>query len=265
MKRRKNWSVEERREHARSKKSAVGSSERKRTQRQASTRKNEEAAGLCIAYTYTYTYTYKYTYTYTYTYTYKYTYTSRASKRAANGQVDVCVRKAAEEKKLGITSNGEAWEDRGEGRRRRRVERGELEKTRKKCSEHTRRQLKVRTDRTAVDRPQKEKRFRVVYNRRSRKYAVRRRVEVEVSERERRPTMTGRYKGANWRERERWDMYGVGIEGHTDRRRLLTDYGMEGYPRRKDYPLSGYKEVRYNEARKRVGMDPVERSQEMRF
>jgi NADH:ubiquinone oxidoreductase subunit C len=159
---------------------------------------------------------------------------------------------------------GEQGERRGEGRRRRRVKREDLEKTRQKCSEHTRRQWKVRTDRTAVDRPHKEKRFRVVYNRRSRKHAVRRRVEVEVSERESRPTRTGRYKGANWRERERWDMFGVGIEGHTDRRRLLTDYGIEGYARRKDFPLSGYKEVRYNESRKRVSRDPVERSQEMR-
>ena len=151
-----------------------------------------------------------------------------------------------------------------EGRRKRRVERSELEKTRRRCSEHTRRQFKVRTDRTAVDRPKEEKRFRVVYNLLSRKYAVRRRVEVKVSERERRPTRTGRYKGAEWRERERWDMYGVGVEGHKDRRRLLTDYGIEGHPRRKDYPLSGYKEVRYNEARKRVGREPVERSQEIR-
>ena len=152
----------------------------------------------------------------------------------------------------------------GEGRRRREVEREDLEEVRHICSDHTRRQFKIRTDRTAVDRPKAEKRFKVVYNRRSRKYAVRRRVQVEVSEMDRRPTISGRFKGANWRERERWDMYGVGIDGHSDRRRLLTDYGMEGYPRRKDFPLTGYKEVRYNEARKRVGTEPVERSQEIR-
>lgn len=152
----------------------------------------------------------------------------------------------------------------GEGRYRRKVKREELEKVRTICSEHSRRRCKVRTDLTAVDRPQKEKRFRVVYNRRSRKYAVRRRVEVEVSERDRRPSMVGRYKGANWMERERWDMYGVGIVGHPDRRRLLSDYGKEGHPMRKDYPLTGYKEVRYDEGRKRVVREPVERSQEMR-
>lgn len=158
----------------------------------------------------------------------------------------------------------EGRESVGDGRYRRKVKREEVEKVRMVCSEHSRRQCKVRTDRTAVDRPQKEKRFRVVYNRRSRKYAFRRRVAVEVSERERRPSMVGRYKSANWRERERWDMYGVGIENHPDRRRLLSDYGKEGHPRRKDYPLTGYKEVRYDEGRKRVVREPVERTQEIR-
>ena len=152
----------------------------------------------------------------------------------------------------------------GDGRYSRKVKRDELEKVRTVCSEHSRRRCKVRTDRTAVDRPQKEKRFTVVYNRRSRKYALRRRVEVEVSERDRRPSMVGRYKSANWMERERWDMYGVGIVGHPDRRRLLSDYGKEGHPMRKDYPLTGYKEVRYDEGRKRVVREPVERAQEMR-
>jgi NADH:ubiquinone oxidoreductase subunit C len=152
----------------------------------------------------------------------------------------------------------------GDGRYRRKVQREELEKVRMVCSEHSRRQCKVRTDRTAVDRPQHEKRFCVVYNRRSRKHSFRRRVQVERTERERRPSMVGRFKAANWRERERWDMFGVGITGHPDRRRLLSDYGKEGHPMRKDYPLSGYKEVRYDEGRKRVLREPVERTQEMR-
>ena len=152
----------------------------------------------------------------------------------------------------------------GDGRYLWKVQREEVEKVLMVCSEHTRRQCKVLTDRTAVDRPQQEKRFRVVYNRRSRKYAFRRRVQVERTERDRRPSMVGRYKAANWRERERWDMYGVGIVGHPDRRRLLSDYGKEGHPRRKDYPLSGYKEVRYDEGRKRVLLEPVMRTQEMR-
>lgn len=152
----------------------------------------------------------------------------------------------------------------GDGRYSVKVDRGEREKVRTICSEHSLRRCKVRVDRTAVDRPQKEKRFRVVYNRRSIKYAIRRLVEVEVGERERRPTIVGRYKGANWMERERWDMFGVGIGGHPDRRRLLSDYGKEGHPMRKDYPLTGYKEVRYDEGRKRVVREPVERAQAAR-
>lgn len=153
----------------------------------------------------------------------------------------------------------------GEGRRRREVERKDRRKRRTIVREHTRRQFRVRTDRTAVDYPEKEKRFEVVYNRRSRKYGVRRRVKVKVSERESVPTRTGRYKGANWRERERWDRRGVGVEGHPDRRRRRSDYGTEGHPRRKDYPRTGYQEVRYDEGRKRVRSEPVERSQEVRI
>jgi NADH:ubiquinone oxidoreductase subunit C len=152
----------------------------------------------------------------------------------------------------------------GEGRYRVKVEREDLKTVRTVCSEHSRRQCKVRTDRTAIDRPQQKKRFRVVYNRRSMKYSYRRRVQVELSERERRPSIVGRYKAANWLERERWDIFGVGIANHPDRRRLLSDYGKEGHPIRKDYPLTGYKEVRYDEARKRVVREPVERTQEIR-
>lgn len=151
---------------------------------------------------------------------------------------------------------------RGEGRYEREVKREEREEVREVCRRHTRRQCKRRTDRTAVDRPEKEKRRRVVYNRRSRKYGVRRRVKVGLSERDRRPSSVGRYKVANWMERERWDMFGVGVTGHPDRRRLLSDYGMEGHVMRKDYPLSGYTEVRYDEGRKRVLREGVERGQE---
>lgn len=167
-------------------------------------------------------------------------------------------------KKKRRVSSARGVEELGKGRYGRKVSREELKKVRTVLSEHSERRFQVRTDRTAVDRPQEKKRFRVVYNRRSRKYAVRRRVSVEVSERERRPSMVGRYASANWRERERWDRFGVGVVGHPDRRRLLSDYGKEGHPMRKDYPLSGYQEVRYDEGRKRVVREPVERSQEMR-
>lgn len=145
----------------------------------------------------------------------------------------------------------------------RKVKLEDVKKVRTVVSKHTRLQCKVRTDRTAVDTPSEgactlQKRFTVVYNRRSRKYGFRRLVSVERGEREERPSMVGRYKGANWMERERWDMYGVGIVGHPDRRRLLSDYGKEGNPLRKDYPLSGYKEVQYSESRKRVREMPIQ-------
>lgn len=89
-------------------------------------------------------------------------------------------------------------------------------------------------------------------------------MKVRVDELQAVPTRTGRYEAANWRERERWDMFGVGVEGHPDLRRILTDYGFEGHPMRKDFPLTGYTEVRYDEAAKRVVSEPVELSQEFR-
>lgn len=162
---------------------------------------------------------------------------------------------------VGNVRKGKTLVELGKGRYGREVERSERENRRITCRTHTRRQLKVRTDRTAVDRPGREKRFEVVYNRRSRKYGVRVRVKVGVSERERRPSRVGVYKAANWRERERWESYGIGVVGHPDRRRLLSDYGKEGFARRKDYPVSGFSEVRYDEGRKRVRSVPVERSQ----
>lgn len=150
------------------------------------------------------------------------------------------------------------------GMSQRRVEVEELVARRKVCRDHTGLQYKVLTDVTAVDYPERGKRFEVVYNRLSVRYGRRRRVKVRVSEVERVPTRTGRYKAANWIERERWDRFGVGVEGHPDRRRILTDYGFEGHPRRKDYPLTGYTEVRYDTREKRVVSEPVELSQEYR-
>lgn len=132
------------------------------------------------------------------------------------------------------------------------------------CRDHTGLQYKSLTDVTAVDYPERAQRFEVVYNRLSVRYGVRLLVKVRVNELECVPTRTGRYKSANWMERERWDMFGVGVEGHPDLRRILTDYGFEGYPMRKDFPLTGYTEVRYDEAMKRVVSEPVELSQEFR-
>ena len=129
---------------------------------------------------------------------------------------------------------------------------------------HTGFQYQVLTDLTAVDYPERSQRFEVVYNRLSLRYGQRLLVKVRVDELQAVPTRTGRYEAANWRERERWDMFGVGVEGHPDLRRILTDYGFEGHPMRKDFPLTGYTEVRYDEAAKRVVSEPVELSQEFR-
>lgn len=150
------------------------------------------------------------------------------------------------------------------GRRKTEVGREEVERARACRGNHTKRQFKVRTDMAVVDRPEEPKRFTVVYNRRSRKHGVRRRVAVGVAEGEERPTRSNSYGNGEWLEREIWDMYGVKVKGHKDRRRLLSDYGEEGYPRRKDYPVSGYKERRYDEGRKRVVAEGRELGQEIR-
>jgi len=134
----------------------------------------------------------------------------------------------------------------------------------KVCRDHTGLQYKRLTDVAGVDYPERGKRFEVVYNRLSLRYGVRLLVKVRVDELETLPSRTGRYKSANWMERERWDMFGVGVEGHPDLRRILTDYGFEGHPMRKDFPLTGYTEVRYDETLKRVVSEPVELTQEFR-
>lgn len=150
------------------------------------------------------------------------------------------------------------------GRREIRVQPSSLIPRRKVCRDHTGLQFKVLTDLAGVDYPEREQRFEVVYNRLSLRYGVRLFVKVSVNELQTLPSTTGRYKAANWMERERWDRFGVGIEGHPDLRRILTDYGFEGHPRRKDFPLTGYTEVRYDEKVKRVVSEGVELSQEFR-
>lgn len=132
------------------------------------------------------------------------------------------------------------------------------------CRDHTGLQFKVLTDLTAVDYPERAQRFDVVYNRLSVRYGTRLLVKVRVDELQSVPSRTGRYQSANWMERERWDMFGIGVEGHPDLRRILTDYGFEGHPMRKDFPLTGFTEVRYDEAAKRVVSEPLELTQEFR-
>jgi len=119
-------------------------------------------------------------------------------------------------------------------------------------------------DVTAVDWPGREHRFDVVYHFLSPKQNVRIRVKVEVDEATAVPSIIDVFPGANWFERETYDLYGVPFTGHPDMRRLLTDYGFEGHPLRKDFPLTGFVEVRYDDEQKRVVYEPVRLVQEFR-
>ena len=120
------------------------------------------------------------------------------------------------------------------------------------------------TDVTAVDYPGRQKRFDVVYHLLSPKQNVRIRLKVQADEETLVPSLTGVFPGADWFERETYDLYGVIFTGHPDMRRLLTDYGFEGHPLRKDFPLTGFVEVRYDDQEKRVLYEPVRLNQEFR-
>ena len=119
-------------------------------------------------------------------------------------------------------------------------------------------------DVTAVDWPGRERRFDVVYHFLSPKQNKRIRVKIETGESTPVPSIIGVFPGANWYERETYDLYGVLFSGHPDLRRLLTDYGFEGHPLRKDFPLTGLVEVRYDDEQKRVIYEPVRLTQEFR-
>jgi len=107
------------------------------------------------------------------------------------------------------------------------------------------------------DYPERPKRFDVVYHMLSLTKNHRVRVKVQTSEDVAVPTVTGVFRCADWYEREAFDMYGIAFDGHPDLRRLLTDYGFQGYPLRKDFPMTGYVEVRYDDEQKRVVYEPV--------
>ena len=119
-------------------------------------------------------------------------------------------------------------------------------------------------DITAVDHPAREPRFDVVYHFLSMYQNHRIRVKAAVEEREMVPSIVTVYPAANWFEREIFDMFGIIFKGHPDLRRILTDYGFRGHPLRKDFPTTGYTEVRYDEAQKRVVYEPVSLVQEYR-
>ncbi|ROW01346.1 hypothetical protein VMCG_05881 [Cytospora schulzeri] len=117
---------------------------------------------------------------------------------------------------------------------------------------------------TAVDFPTRDQRFEVVYNLLSVRHNSRIRVKTYADEAAPIPSITGLYEGANWYEREVYDLMGVFFVGHPDLRRIMTDYGFEGHPLRKDFPLTGYTELRYDEEKKRIVTEPLEMTQAFR-
>ena len=131
-------------------------------------------------------------------------------------------------------------------------------KTNNKC------RFKQLIDITAVDYPEYEKRFKIVYLLLSHENNLRIIINVNINEKIVVPSITKIFPSANWMEREVFDMYGVSFKDHPDLRRILTDYGFEGYPLRKDFPLTGHIEVRYSENKKKVIYEPVKLDQEYR-
>ena len=119
-------------------------------------------------------------------------------------------------------------------------------------------------DLCGVDYPDRPERFDVVYHLLSLRHNARVRVKIETDELTPVPSVVGVYSAAGWFEREAWDMFGITFAGHPDLRRILSDYGFEGHPLRKDFPLSGYVEVRYDDTQKRVIYEPVKLPQEFR-
>jgi len=131
-------------------------------------------------------------------------------------------------------------------------------KTNEKC------RFKQLIDITAVDYPEREKRFKIVYLLLSHEKNLRIVINIHIDEKIKVPSITKIFPSANWMEREVFDMYGISFKEHPDLRRILTDYGFEGYPLRKDFPLTGHTEVRYSEIKKKVISEPVKLDQEYR-
>jgi NADH-quinone oxidoreductase subunit C len=120
------------------------------------------------------------------------------------------------------------------------------------------------SDVCGADYPEREERFEVVYHLLSPRQNVRVRLKLTTDADKPVPSITGIFPGADWFERETYDLFGVLFTGHPDLRRILTDYGFDGYPLRKDFPTTGYVQVRYDEERKRVVYEPVKLAQEFR-
>ena len=124
--------------------------------------------------------------------------------------------------------------------------------------------FKQLVDICGVDYPDHSPRFEIVYNLLSLANNNRVRVKIRIDEETPVPSATGVFSAANWWERETWDLYGIYFSEHSDLRRILTDYGFEGHPLRKDFPLTGYVEIRYDDEQKRVVYEPVKLTQEYR-
>ena len=125
-------------------------------------------------------------------------------------------------------------------------------------------QFKMLMELCGVDYPEREDRFDVVYCLLSLTLNQRVRVKTQTNTSSAVPSVTGVFNAANWWEREAWDLFGIYFSDHPDLRRILSDYGFEGHPLRKDFPLTGYVEVRYDDEQKRVVYEPVKLSQEFR-
>lgn len=130
---------------------------------------------------------------------------------------------------------------------------------------HTHCQYKVLSDLCVVDYINKKERFYIIYNLLSIRFNSRIRIQISITELQPIDSITTIYQAANWWEREAWDMFGIFFSNHPDLRRILTDYGFEGHPLRKDFPLSGFLEVFYNELKKRVVYEPIHLSQQYRL
>ena len=129
---------------------------------------------------------------------------------------------------------------------------------------HTAAEFTQISDITAVDYPTRDARFEVVYNLLSVRHNSRIRVKTYADEQNPVPSVTSLYDGANWYEREVYDLFGVFFVGHPDLRRIMTDYGFDGHPLRKDFPLTGYTEIRFDEEKKRIVVEPLELTQAFR-
>jgi len=144
------------------------------------------------------------------------------------------------------------------------VERDTIVKTMTFLRDNGNCQFKQLMDICGVDYPEREQRFDVVYNLLSLTHNSRIRIKIQTNEETHVPSICSVFSSAAWWEREAWDLYGIFFSEHPDLRRILTDYGFDGHPLRKDFPLTGYLEVRYDDEQKRVVYEPVKLTQEYR-